>query len=73
MSLLFADIYRCVWGKPNTRVTSRKVGTVLLYRSEAEASFDLIKPSQPATLKITKEGVDTVRVKLILSIIGLAR
>jgi hypothetical protein len=41
-------------------------------RKTAQASFDLIKPSQSATLKITKEGVDTVRVKLILSIIGLA-
>jgi hypothetical protein len=35
-------------------------------------SFGLIKPSQPATLKITEEEVDTVRVELILSIIGLA-
>jgi hypothetical protein len=33
-------------------------------------SFGLIKPSQPATLKITEEDVDTVGVDLILSIIG---
>jgi hypothetical protein len=38
----------------------------------AEVSFGLIKPAQPATLKITEEEVDTVRVELILSIIGLA-
>jgi hypothetical protein len=54
-------------GKPNTRVTSRKVGM------GAEVSFGLIKPSQPATLKITEEEVDTVRIELILSILGLAR
>jgi hypothetical protein len=40
---------------------------------EAEVSIGLIKPAQPATLKITEEEVDTVRVELILSIIGLAR
>jgi hypothetical protein len=28
-------------------------------------SFALFKPSQPATLKITEEEVDTVRVELI--------
>src|SRR6266446_4361206 len=39
----------------------------------AEVSFGLIKPAQPATLKITEEEVDTVRVEMILSIIGLAR
>jgi hypothetical protein len=38
-----------------------------------EVSFGLIKPSQPATLKITEEEVDTVRIELILSILGLAR
>ena len=55
------------WGKPNTRVTSRKVGM------GRRVSFGLIKPSQPATLKITEEEVDTVRIELILSILGLAR
>src|SRR5208337_2054184 len=39
----------------------------------AEVSFGLIKPAQPATLKITEEEVDTVRVELILSIIGVTR
>jgi len=42
-------------------------------KARAEASFGLIKPSQPASLKITKEEVDTIRVELILSMIDLAR
>src|SRR5258707_14002761 len=86
--------YRRTRGKPTTRVTSRKVGTVSFVsiadegrscgtktperarKSKspgAEVSFGLIKPAQPATLKITEEEVDTVRVELILSIIGLTR
>jgi hypothetical protein len=55
---------RGIMGKPNTRVTSRKVG--MGWRCYLASS----KPSQPATLKITEEEVDTVRIEPILSILG---
>jgi hypothetical protein len=80
-------------GKPNTRVTSRKVGTVSFVSIADEGrscgtktperarkskspgagvSFGLIKPAQPATLKITEEEVDTVRVELVSDTILLS-
>ena len=58
------ESFAAIRGKPNTRVTSRKVS---MGRRCHLAS------ASHSELKITEEEVDTVRIELILSILGLAR